>query len=70
MEDQDILILEEPMNGLDKRGVAEVRKILLELNAEGKTMILMSYNQSDVAMLCDAVNEMDQGEMTKIMQNI
>lgn len=70
MEDQDILILDEPMNGLDKRGVAEVRKILLELKAEGKTIILASHNQADIDMLCDEVYEMDQGEITKIMQNI
>lgn len=66
MEYQDILILDEPMNGLDKQGVADVRDILLELKKEGKTILLASHNQSDIDVLCDVVYEMDRGEITKI----
>lgn len=66
MEYQDILILDEPMNGLDKRGVADVRQLLLDLKKEGKTIILASHNQADIDVLCDAVYEMDRGELTKI----
>lgn len=66
MEYQDILILDEPMNGLDKQGVADVRKILLGLKEQGKTILLASHNQNDIDALCDVVYEMDRGEITKI----
>lgn len=54
------------MNGLDKRGVADVRQLLLDLMKEGKTIILTSHNQADIDVLCDAVYEVDRGELTKI----
>jgi ABC-2 type transport system ATP-binding protein len=63
MENPDILILDEPMNGLDKDGVREVRQILLQLKDEGKTILLASHNKDDIAILCDQVYEMDRGEM-------
>lgn len=66
MEYQDILILDEPMNGLDKQGVADVKKILLDLKKEGKTILLASHNQGDIDELCDVVYEMDRGEIAKI----
>lgn len=66
MEDQDILILDEPMNGLDKRGVSDVRKILLELKEQGKTIILASHNMSDIEILCDKVYEMDDGNISEL----
>ena len=67
MEDQDILILDEPMNGLDKQGVVDVRKILLDLQKEGRTIILASHNQNDIDELCDKVYEMDNGEISQIV---
>lgn len=63
MEDPDILILDEPMNGLDKEGVADMRKLFLELKAEGKTMVIASHNAEDIAILCDRVYEMEHGEL-------
>ena len=63
MEDPELLILDEPMNGLDKDGIAEVRKLLLEMKAEGKTMIITSHNEEDIKVLCDKVVEMDQGKL-------
>lgn len=65
MEDQDILILDEPMNGLDKQGVADVRKILMDLKKQGKTIVLASHNQNDIDELCDKVYEMDRGVITE-----
>ncbi len=64
MENPDILILDEPMNGLDNQGVKDVRNILLECKREGKTIILASHNKEDIAVLCDTVYEMDQGRFT------
>lgn len=61
MEDPEILILDEPMNGLDNAGVQDIRALLLELKAQGKTILLASHNHEDIAVLCDTVHEMDGG---------
>lgn len=64
MENPSLLILDEPMNGLDKHGVAEMRKLIKGLKNEGKTILLASHNQGDIDELCDTVCEMDAGIMT------
>lgn len=61
MEDPEILILDEPMNGLDNAGVQDIRALLLKLKEQGKTILLASHNHEDIAMLCDTVHEMDGG---------
>ncbi|MDE6312295.1 MAG: ATP-binding cassette domain-containing protein [Lachnospiraceae bacterium] len=66
MEDPQLLILDEPFNGLDKHGVGEIRKILLELKSEGKTILLASHNEEDIRILCDEVYEMDAGVLGKL----
>lgn len=66
MENPDILILDEPMNGLDKEGVADMRKYLLELKENGKTILIASHSSEDIEILCDTVCEMDKGVLTKL----
>ena len=61
MEDPEILILDEPMNGLDNAGVQDIRALLLKLKEQGKTILLASHNHEDIATLCDTVHEMDGG---------
>ena len=61
MEDPEILILDEPMNGLDNAGVQDIRALLLKLKEQGKTILLASHNHEDIAALCDTVHEMDGG---------
>ena len=68
MEDPSLLILDEPLNGLDKHGVAEMRKLIKGLKDEGKTILLASHNQGDIDELCDTVCEMDAGVMTIIRE--
>ena len=63
MEDPEILILDEPMNGLDRQGVKEIRQCLLKLRDQGKTILLASHNAEDIRVLCDQVYEMDAGEL-------
>lgn len=65
MEKPPLLILDEPMNGLDKHGVEEIRELLKELNREGITIILSSHYAEDIEALCDTVCEMDAGELTR-----
>ena len=63
MENQSILILVEPMNGLDNKGVDEIRKLILDLKKEGRSIILASHNREDIQILCDQVYEMDNGKI-------
>ncbi len=63
MENPEILILDEPMNGLDNQGVEDVRSILLGLKEEGKTIILASHHKEDIDILCDEVYEMEHGRL-------
>lgn len=63
MEDPDILILDEPMNGLDRRGTEEIRQLLLTLKSQGKTILLASHNLEDIEILCDIVYEIDGGHL-------
>ena len=63
MENPSLLILDEPMNGLDNQGVEDIRELLLKLKAEGKTILLASHNREDISVLCDTVAEIDRGKM-------
>ncbi len=63
MEDPDLLILDEPMNGLDNQGVEDMRKLFLSLKEKGKTIILASHSKEDIEVLCDSVIEMDHGKI-------
>lgn len=63
MEDPKFLILDEPFNGLDKHGVADIRALLLELKQQGKTILLASHNSEDIRILCDRVFEIDGGRI-------
>ena len=63
MEDPEVLILDEPMNGLDRDGVEEIRKILLQMKDSNKTIILASHNKEDIDVLCDEVYYMEHGRI-------
>ena len=68
MENPSLLILDEPLNGLDKHGVREMRQLITGLKEQGKTILLASHNQGDIDELCDTVCEMDAGVMTMIRE--
>lgn len=68
MENPDILILDEPMNGLDKRGMKEIRSLLLKLKTDGKTILLASHNKDDINILCDEVYEIEEGVLLNLKQ--
>lgn len=59
MEKPEILILDEPFNGLDNKGVEEMRQLFLKLKAEGTTLLVASHNAEDIRILCDHVYNMD-----------
>ena len=58
MENPDVLILDEPFNGLDASAVAQMRTLLLGLKEQGKAILLASHNAEDIRTLCDHVCEM------------
>lgn len=66
MEQPDLLILDEPMNGLDKDGVNDIRQLFLQLKEQEKTILIASHSAEDIDVLCDTVHEMDKGVLTKI----
>lgn len=61
MENPSVLILDEPMNGLDKSGVADIRNLLLSFKKENRMILITSHNAQDIHVLCDKVYEMDNG---------
>ena len=66
MEDPDILVLDEPMNGLDKEGVKEMRQYLADFRDQGKTILLASHSMEDIELLCDTIAEMDRGRLERL----
>lgn len=65
MEDPEVLILDEPMNGLDNETVISIRNFLLNQKEQGKTIILASHSKEDISTLCDVVYSMDAGVLSQ-----
>lgn len=65
MENPKLLLLDEPMNGLDQSGVAEIRDMILNFRKQDITILLASHNPEDIALLCDEVYKMDGGELVR-----
>jgi len=62
MEHPKLLILDEPMNGLDQKGVGEIRQVLEKLRKEQQvTLILTSHHADDIEALCEKVYTMEDG---------
>lgn len=65
MEDPDILLLDEPMNGLDTQGVNDIKNLIQKLREDGKTIILVSHHLDDIDELCNVVYKMENGNLMK-----
>ena len=59
----ELLILDEPTNGLDPQGIQEIRDLLLELNRGGTTVFLSSHLLAEVEQLCTRVGVLDRGRL-------
>ncbi|MEG0771438.1 MAG: hypothetical protein RR436_06035 [Clostridia bacterium] len=66
MESPDILLLDEPMNALDKQGIALIKSILKEHIKEGKTLIFTSHQKEDFIDLADEAFELDNKTLVPI----
>lgn len=65
MEKPDILILDEPMNGLDNSGVNDMRDLLLKRRSEDNLIVIASHNSEDIRILCDELFYFDEGKIVK-----
>ncbi|MBP6888943.1 MAG: ABC transporter ATP-binding protein [Candidatus Pacebacteria bacterium] len=63
LNDPDLLLLDEPLDGLDPLGRAEVKKIIKNLKEKGKTIFINTHILGDVEEICDTVAIIDQGEL-------
>jgi ABC-2 type transport system ATP-binding protein len=63
LADPRLLILDEPMNGLDPAGMLEVRALIRELAGEGRTVLLSSHLLDEVQRTCDYAAIMDRGKV-------
>ena len=64
MEEQDILILDEPFNALDYKTYYDIKSIIKSLKDEGKTILLTSHNFNDIDQLCDDIYIINNGELS------
>ncbi|MDR2572186.1 MAG: ATP-binding cassette domain-containing protein [Oscillospiraceae bacterium] len=65
MEDPEILVLDEPFNGLDKDGVKEMQDLMKLYKKRNKTILLCSHDERQIEYLCDVVYEISEGRLVK-----
>lgn len=65
MEDQKIIILDEPANGIDKNGLDDIHKIIVEEKEKDKIILLASHDLDDLNLLCDEIYLIENGVIIK-----
>lgn len=66
MEDQKIIILDEPFNGLDKNGCNQIKNLLLELKSPDRLILLTSHIEGDIDSLSDYIFEFSDGKISLV----
>ncbi|MBQ1194019.1 MAG: ATP-binding cassette domain-containing protein [Lachnospiraceae bacterium] len=69
MEKPDIILLDEPTNAIDQKGVEDIRKLILEEKERGAIVAIASHNREDITILADKVFYMDEGKITEENDN-
>lgn len=70
MEDQEILVLDEPFNALDFQTYNDVKEIVRILQAEGKTILLTSHNYADIEQHCDVIYIIENRRVTLVTKEL
>jgi ABC-2 type transport system ATP-binding protein len=65
MERPELIVLDEPTNALDEKGIKEFHEIALEAKNDGATIIIASHSKEDIDILCDKIFCMENGKITK-----
>ncbi|MFK4084555.1 ABC transporter ATP-binding protein [Kribbella sp. NPDC020789] len=63
LKDPELVILDEPTNGLDPAGMRDMRRLIRELGSDGRTVLLSSHLLGEVQQICDRVGIIDSGKM-------
>jgi ABC-2 type transport system ATP-binding protein len=66
INDPDLILLDEPTSGLDPLGTREMKDMILELKAQGKTILMCSHLLADVQDVCDRIAILYQGELKEL----
>jgi ABC-2 type transport system ATP-binding protein len=66
LQDPDLLILDEPANGLDPAGIVEMRDLMHRLTVEGKTVFISSHLLTEVQQICTRVSIINLGKLVKV----
>lgn len=65
MEDQKIIILDEPTNGIDESGLKDILMLIQEERKKNKLILLASHNKEDLSLLCDEIYNISHGKLKK-----
>lgn len=68
MENQKIIILDEPFNGLDKKGCGKIKEVILKMKQQGKLVLLTSHIEGDLEELSEQIFELSEGKLSVIEQ--
>ena len=63
MEEQNILLFDEPMNGLDSDGIEQIKKLFYNLKEQGCIILIACHNRDDLEEICDSIYEMKKGNL-------
>lgn len=66
MESPDVIMLDEPTNGLDESGVELIRKLIMEEKQRGAIVLLASHNRDDIRLLADRLYQIEAGELREL----
>jgi ABC-2 type transport system ATP-binding protein len=62
VSDPEVLVLDEPTNGMDPQGIADIRNLILDVAAEGTTILLASHLLDEVQKICSHVSVLEKGQ--------
>lgn len=65
LNDPEVLVLDEPTNGLDPQGIAEIRQLITEISKQGKTIFLASHQLDEVEKVCTEVAILKKGNLIR-----